>query len=151
MRTATAAMRKETLQLKESKKASQDKDAPKRPAGGVYGHLLVEKREEYAGGPQDHHVIKKAGERWKSLPADEMQKMDAVVISRTRSSTVNTMMMQSRTKHAIWRDVPDRPNEIASSAVPSLSAWSARDLEAIGLLHRNLKSEQGQGYQSVRR
>ena len=32
-----AALRMETLQPKEFKKASKDKDAPKRPAGGVFG------------------------------------------------------------------------------------------------------------------
>ena len=74
----TAALRKETLQLKESKKASKDKDAPKRPAGGVYGQLLAEKREEIKKSLSADHkitdVTKRAGERWKSLPADETQK-----------------------------------------------------------------------------
>ena len=122
----TAALRKETLQLKESKKASKDKNAPKRPTGGVYGQLLAEKREEIKESlPAEHKitdVIKKAGERWKSLPADETQKMDVMEISRTSSSAVNTMMVQSRTNDVIWRDVPDRPSEIARSAIPSLGA-----------------------------
>ena len=65
----TAALRKETLQLKESKKASKDKDAPKRPAGGIYGQLLAEKREEIKKSLSADHkitdVIKKGGERWK--------------------------------------------------------------------------------------
>ena len=69
-----AALRKETLQLKGSKKASKDEDAPKRPAGGVFGQLLAEKREEIKESlSADHkiaHVIKKAGERWKSLLAE---------------------------------------------------------------------------------
>ena len=73
------ALRKETLQLKEFKKACKDKDAPKRPAGGVYGQLT-----------QDH---RRDGERWKSLPVDERQKMDVMGISCTNSSTVNTTMM----------------------------------------------------------
>ena len=54
----TAAQRKETLQLKESKKASKDKYAPKRPAGGAFGQLLAGEaggdQEESVGGPQDH-------------------------------------------------------------------------------------------------
>ena len=62
----TAALRKETLQLKKCKKASKDKDAPKRPAGGVSGQLLAEKREEIKKSLSADHkitdVIKKAGE-----------------------------------------------------------------------------------------
>ena len=120
-----AALRKETLQLKESKKASKDKDA-----------LLAETREEIKKSLSADHkitdVIKKAGERWKSLPADEKQKMDAVGISRTSSSTFNSMMMQSRTKHAIWRDISDRRTaEKTRSAIPSLCARPARELNAI--------------------
>ena len=70
----TAALRKETPQLKEFKKASKNKDAPKRPAGGVYGQLLAEKWEEIKKSlPADHKItdiIKKAGEKWKSLLAE---------------------------------------------------------------------------------
>ena len=69
----TAALRKETLQLREPKKASKDKDAPKRPAGGVFGQLLAAKREEIKKSLSADHkitdVIKKAGERWTSLLA----------------------------------------------------------------------------------
>ena len=92
-----AALGKETLQLEEFKKASKDKDAPKRPQE-------TEKREEIKKSLSADHkitnVIKKAGERWKSLFADERQIMDATVISRTSSSTVNTTMMLSRLNDA---------------------------------------------------
>ena len=107
-----AALRKETMQLKKSKKASKDKDIPKRPAGGVHGQLLAEKREEIKNSLTTDHkitdVIRKAGERCKSVPADETQKMDAMEISCTSSSTVNTTMMRSRSNDAIWRDISDR-------------------------------------------
>ena len=99
----TAALRKETLQLKGFKKASKDKDALKRPAGRAYGQLLAEKREIKKCLPADHkitNVIKKAGGRWKYLLADERQKMDATGISRTGSSTVNTTMKRSRLNDA---------------------------------------------------
>ena len=131
-----AALRKETLQLKEFKKASKDKEAPKRPAEGIFGQLLAEKREEIKKSlPADHKitdVIKKAGERWKSLLADERQKMDAMGISRTSSSTVNTTMMRSRLNDAIWRDISDRRlAEKTRSAIPSLCARPTRELNAI--------------------
>ena len=74
----TAALRKETLQPKEFKKASKDKDAPKRTAGGVFGQLLAEKREEIKKSLSADHkitnVIKKAGERWKSLQAQSTRR-----------------------------------------------------------------------------
>jgi len=75
-----AALRKEAMKLKESKKASKDKDAPKRPAGGAYGQFLAEKREEIKQSlPAGHSitdVAKKAGEMWKSVPADGRQKFE---------------------------------------------------------------------------
>merc|ERR1712136_112568 len=75
-----AALRKDAMKLKESKKASKDKDAPKRPAGGAYGQFLAEKREEIKKSlPAGHSitdVTKKAGEMWQSLPADGRQKVD---------------------------------------------------------------------------
>jgi len=75
-----AALRKDAMKLKEAKKASKDKDAPKRPAGGAYGQFLAEKREEIKKSlPAGHSitdVAKKAGEMWKSLPADGRQKFE---------------------------------------------------------------------------
>merc|ERR1712107_379971 len=75
-----AALRKDAKKLKEAKKASKDKDAPKRPAGGAYGQFLAEKREEIKKSlPAGHSitdVAKKAGEMWKSLPADGRQKFE---------------------------------------------------------------------------
>merc|ERR1712136_711613 len=75
-----AALRKDAMKLKEAKKASKDKDAPKRPAGGAYGQFLAEKREEIKKSlPAGHSitdVTKKAGEMWKSLPADGRQKFE---------------------------------------------------------------------------
>ena len=77
-------------------------------------------QEKSIGGPQDH---RQAGERWKSLPADERQKMDAKEIPCTSSSTVNTTMMRSRLNDAIWRDISDRRlAEKTRSAIPSLCA-----------------------------
>ena len=73
---------------------------PKDPL--VESSVSAEKREEIKKSlPADHKitdVIKKAGERCKSLLADDRQKMDAMVISRTSSSTVNTTMMRSRSE-----------------------------------------------------
>ena len=64
----------------ESKKASKDKVAPKRLAGEVFGQLLAEKWEEIKKSlSADHKItdmIKRAGDRWKSL-LHERQKMDA--------------------------------------------------------------------------
>ena len=75
-----AALRKDAKKLKEAKKASKDKDAPKRPAGGAYGQFLAEKREEIKKSlPAGHSitdVTKKAGEMWQSLPADGRQKFE---------------------------------------------------------------------------
>merc|ERR1712136_11281 len=77
---SAAALRKDAMKLKEAKKASKDKDAPKRPAGGAYGQFLAEKREEIKKSlPAGHSitdVTKKAGEMWKSLPADGRQKFE---------------------------------------------------------------------------
>ena len=58
---------------------------------------------------------------------------DAMEIPCTSSSTVNTMMMQSRTKHAISKEFSDRPAERARSAITSLPARPTRDLDAIVL------------------
>ena len=108
-----------------------------RPAGGVYGQLLAEKqgKEIKKSLPADHKitdVIKEAGERRKSRPADERQKMDAMEIPRTSSSTVNTMMMQSRKKHAIWRKLSlcARPTRELNAIVYSAGTFS-RELNAI--------------------
>merc|ERR1712136_107496 len=77
---SAAALRKDAMKLKEAKKASKDKDAPKRPAGGAYGQFLAEKREEIKQSlPAGHKmtdVAKQAGEMWKSLPADGRQKFE---------------------------------------------------------------------------
>jgi len=77
------ALRKEKKKEKKekaSKRASKDKDAPKRPAGGAYGQFLAEKREEIKqslpAGHKVSDVTKKAGEMWKSLPADGRQKFE---------------------------------------------------------------------------
>ena len=76
-----AALRKETPQLKKSQKASKDKDTPERPADGVYGQLLAEEWEEIKNSLTTNHkitnLIRKAGERWRCVPADERQKMNA--------------------------------------------------------------------------
>ena len=79
-----AALRKETLQLKESKKASKDKDVPKRPAVEITVSSWPKSGRRSRLASADHkitNVIMEAGERWKSLLADERQKMDAREIS----------------------------------------------------------------------
>ena len=104
------------------------------PAGRVFGQLLAEEREEIKKSLSADHtdVIKKACKRWKSLFADERQKMDAMEISRTNLSTVNTTMMRSRLNNAIWRDIPDRRlAEKTRSATPPLCARPTRELNAI--------------------
>ena len=58
--------------------------------------------------------------------------MDAVGISCTSSSTVNTTMIRSRLNDAIWRDISDRRLAVKTrSAIPSLCARPTRELNAI--------------------
>ena len=75
-----AALRKETPQLKKSQKA-RTRILPERPADGVYGQLLAEEWEEIKNSLTTNHkitnLIRKAGERWRCVPADERQKMNA--------------------------------------------------------------------------
>ena len=59
------------LQTEQEKGTSKDKDAPKRPAGGVYGQFLAQKRvkikRSLRGGPQDQRqerLIGAAQESW---------------------------------------------------------------------------------------
>ena len=77
--------------------------------------------------------------------------MDAMGVSRTSSSTVNTTMVRSRLNDAIWRDISDRRLAEKNEISITLIVCTTKSLATAIVFSAGTFSNRNEVHQSVRR